>query len=112
MESSPSQSAVRLENPVAREGDQPSLWQPFSVAELLLVGIILVLGLIHRGWHFELSTVEHFDEGVYASNLWFGEDSNFRYPMRHLYAPSLLPALIEWTMILSGKISGSLALIP
>ena len=45
--------------------------------------------------------IEHFDEGVYASNLLF-PDQGFRYPDRHLYAPSLVPALIEWSIIAFG----------
>lgn len=44
--------------------------------------------------------VEHFDEGVYASNLWF-PDEGYAYPDRHLYAPPLVPSLIEWSMIFS-----------
>ena len=45
--------------------------------------------------------VEHFDEGVYASNLWC-PDTEFRYPDRHLYAPPLLPALIELLLLVLG----------
>jgi 4-amino-4-deoxy-L-arabinose transferase-like glycosyltransferase len=79
---------------------------------LLLLAAILVAGVSVRVWRLDRSTIEHFDEGVYASNLWFGEQSDYRYPLRHLYAPPLLPALIEWTMILSGRISGTVALVP
>jgi len=43
--------------------------------------------------------VEHFDEGVYASNIWFGEDLGFQYRLRQLYAPPLLPGLIEGLVI-------------
>ncbi len=43
--------------------------------------------------------VEHFDEGVYASNFWFG---GYPYPAQHLYAPPLLPAMIEWSMIIAS----------
>jgi 4-amino-4-deoxy-L-arabinose transferase-like glycosyltransferase len=46
--------------------------------------------------------VEHFDEGVYSSNLFFPDDG-FAYPDRHLYAPPLVPSLIEWSMILVGE---------
>ena len=42
--------------------------------------------------------IEHFDEGVYASNFWFGGP----YPAQHLYAPPLLPTVIEWTMFLAN----------
>ncbi len=44
--------------------------------------------------------IEHFDEGVYASNFWFGAEEGYEYPARHLYAPPLLPLAIEWTMII------------
>ncbi len=38
--------------------------------------------------------IEHFDEGVYASNLWC-PDSGDSYPDRHLFAPPGLPRMIE-----------------
>lgn len=38
--------------------------------------------------------VEHFDEGVYATNLPFA-DGGSGYPLRHFYAPPLLPGLIR-----------------
>lgn len=46
--------------------------------------------------------IEHFDEGVYASNFWFGAEEGYEYPARYLYAPPLLPAVIEWTMIFAS----------
>jgi len=45
--------------------------------------------------------VEHFDEGVYVSNLWFADDG-YRYPDAHFYAPPLLPWLIEWAIAFFG----------
>ena len=47
-------------------------------------------------------SVEHFDEGVYSSNLWFTVEKGFSYPARHLYAPPLVPTAIEWSLILAG----------
>ena len=38
--------------------------------------------------------IEHFDEGVYSSNLWCPDD-DYSYPDRHLYAPPGLPRVIE-----------------
>jgi len=38
--------------------------------------------------------IEHFDEGVYASNV-FCPDEDDTYPDRHLYAPPGLPRVIE-----------------
>src|SRR5688572_28162902 len=72
----------------------------------VLLVAILTASIVLRIAHWSLTTVEHFDEGVYASNLWFGEDNDFQYPQRHLYAPPFLPWLIEWSIILSGQISG------
>ncbi len=46
--------------------------------------------------------IEHFDEGVYASNIFFSEAEGGQYPYRHLYAPPLLPFLIEWGIIFLG----------
>lgn len=46
--------------------------------------------------------IEHFDEGVYASNL-YGTHIGNRYPAQHLYAPPFLPALLEWTLIFTGS---------
>lgn len=63
--------------------------------------------------------VEHFDEGVYASNVWFGPEAGYQYPMRRLYAPSLLPTLIEWSMIFdrmgepsSHKVNSLVPIVP
>jgi dolichyl-phosphate-mannose-protein mannosyltransferase len=63
--------------------------------------LILVAAFALRAWHAERMAIEHFDEGVYASNL-FADHLDFRYPDRHLYAPPLLPAILEWALILTG----------
>ncbi|MDP7278054.1 MAG: glycosyltransferase family 39 protein [Planctomycetaceae bacterium] len=58
--------------------------------------------------------VEHFDEGVYASNLWCPDTlvpGNYSYPDRHLYAPPLLPASIETSQLLLGT-SGLATIVP
>ncbi len=64
--------------------------------------VILTLTVLLRLWGYSASRVEHFDEGVYASNIWFDEQEGYRYPDRHLYAPPLLPTLIEWTHVAMG----------
>ncbi|MFM8582978.1 MAG: ArnT family glycosyltransferase, partial [Planctomycetaceae bacterium] len=56
-------------------------------------GAALLAALALRLWNLERVALSHFDEGVYASNLWF--PSGEGYPARQLYAPPLLPALIE-----------------
>ena len=68
-----------------------------------LLGFIILLGLGLRALRPDAIAIEHFDEGVYASNLYCGHlDPPFAYPMRHLYAPPLFPALLEWAQILAG----------
>ena len=56
------------------------------------------------------TAVEHFDEGVYASNVYFGPPE-FAYPRREMYAPPLLPSLIEVGM-LAGLPPNVAALLP
>lgn len=69
--------------------------------ELALILAITVAGCAARFAKLSEVAVEHFDEGVYASNLWFSNEG-YAYPDRHLYAPPFVPALIEWSMILWG----------
>ncbi len=76
--------------------------QPISRYELWAVVAIVLLGAAVRFAFPSAMAVEHFDEGVYASNLLFTEQEGFRYPDRHLYAPSLVPWLIEWSIIFFG----------
>ncbi len=75
--------------------------QPISRYELWAVVAITILGAAVRFAFPSAMAIEHFDEGVYASNLLF-PNHDFRYPDRHLYAPSLVPSLIEWSIILFG----------
>jgi len=71
--------------------------------EVTLLWVVVLLGLGLRALRPDAMAVEHFDEGVYASNLYCGHlDPPFAYPMRHLYAPPLFPALLEWAQILFG----------
>lgn len=64
----------------------------------------MVIGGVLRFWFLNRIAIEHFDEGVYASNFWFGEAEGYEYPARFLYAPPLLPIAIEWTMILASLV--------
>ena len=75
--------------------------QPISRYELWAIVAITLLGAAVRFAFPSAMAIEHFDEGVYASNLLFPDQGN-EYPNRHLYAPSLVPALIEWSIILFG----------
>ncbi|OAI52454.1 hypothetical protein AYO47_06160 [Planctomyces sp. SCGC AG-212-M04] len=84
--------------------------------ELALVAAIFAIGLGLRAAYPSRMAVEHFDEGVYASNLYTPEG---RYPFQHLYAPPLLPFCLEWAAIFGGPpavmwvnvFSGSLTLL-
>ena len=67
----------------------------YSKQELLLVLMGLLLGVAFRGLHAEQLAVEHFDEGVYASAAWYDSSTGQPWPMRHLYAPPLLPRTIQ-----------------
>ena len=88
----------------------------FSRTELLWLWGAIVFGSIIRLSFPGRMAIEHFDEGVYASNFWFGPEDDFSYPARYLYAPPLLPAAIEWTMIIASlcgiKPSGFIPFIP
>ena len=65
---------------------------------LWLFGAILFGAVLRLSFPGRMA-IEHFDEGVYASNFWFDVEQGGEYPARHLYAPPLLPMAIEWTMI-------------
>ncbi len=79
-----------------------SLTRP-SRRELAAAVLIFLIGLALRSAWPSRMAVEHFDEGVYASNLFAVlQQPPYAYPDRHLYAPPLVPALLEWAMILSG----------
>ncbi|MBM79962.1 MAG: hypothetical protein CMJ78_05135 [Planctomycetaceae bacterium] len=72
---------------------------PISRAEKLAVGAVLLIGIAARLAFPSHMAIEHFDEGVYASNIY---SPNFRYPAAEFYAPPLLPAMIEWSIIFAG----------
>ena len=67
----------------------------YSKQELLLVGMGLLMGIAFRGLHTEQLAIEHFDEGIYASSTWYDSSAGQPWPMRHLYAPPLLPTSIQ-----------------
>lgn len=64
---------------------------------------VCILGALFRCLFLSETAIEHFDEGVYASNLWFGPEQGAAYPGRYFYAPPLFPFLIEWSMIFMGS---------
>ena len=87
------------------ERNKPSMIHPKHEKWLLLAMLVVAAWL--RFASYWQSPIEHFDEGVYASNYWFDASEGFRYPDRHLYAPPLLPTVIEWTHLFLGP--GTLA---
>src|SRR5438128_1668139 len=70
---------------------------PISRREIVIVAIVVSVGIALRIAALAHSAIEHFDEGVYASNVFFGPP-DYDYPMQRFYAPPLLPAMIEATM--------------
>ena len=66
----------------------------------LLTGLV-GLGVALRFAFVGRLAIEHFDEGVYASNVWFDGSDGFGYPQVGLYAPPLLPLTIE-ALLLCG----------
>ncbi|MBS0206444.1 MAG: glycosyltransferase family 39 protein [Planctomycetes bacterium] len=94
----------------------PSESNSISRAEWLWLAGAIFIGMVLRLSFPGRMAIEHFDEGVYASNFWFGADEGYEYPARHLYAPPLLPAAIEWTMIFAALIgvkpTGFIPMIP
>lgn len=82
---------------------------PVTRAEAATLAFILAIGLGLRWLLLGRAAIEHFDEGVYASKIFFGPDGT--WPMQHLYAPPLLPSVIEILMALFG-ISSFTALLP
>jgi 4-amino-4-deoxy-L-arabinose transferase-like glycosyltransferase len=73
-----------------------------SKAEWIVLSLGLVVGIILRCWHLERESVEHFDEGVYASVLWYDGMFDTTYPARDFYAPPMLPWLIELSSWIPG----------
>lgn len=66
--------------------------------------LLLAAAFALRAWAPGRMAIEHFDEGVYASNLYSDpiEFAELSYPDRHLYAPPLWPKILEWILILTG----------
>ena len=69
--------------------------------EKIAASILLLVGVAARLAFPSHIAIEHFDEGVYASNIYCPQ-TDYRYPSAEFYAPPLLPALIEWAIIFAG----------
>jgi hypothetical protein len=71
---------------------------------------VLILTLLAAGLRlafFDRAAIEHFDEGVYAANF-YAAHLDDRFPDRHLYAPPLLPLLIEYSIVLGGGLHAAM----
>ncbi len=66
-----------------------------------MLAVICLIGIGLRLSRLDHLAIEHFDEGVYAANLYANLD-NYRYPQRHLYAPPLFPLLCELAIAIGG----------
>lgn len=87
---------------LARAADHETTPVPISRHELIAIVLITLVGIGLRVAFPSRMAVEHFDEGVYASNIFFDAKQGYRFPNQHLYAPPLLPWLIEMVFILFG----------
>ena len=105
-----------MRSPSATPAPPSTIERTISRTEWLwLLGAILFGAILRLSFPGRMA-VEHFDEGVYASNFWFEVEQGGEYPARHLYAPPLLPMAIEWTMIVASlcgiKPTGCIPMIP
>ncbi|QDT38712.1 ArnT family glycosyltransferase [Stratiformator vulcanicus] len=85
--------------------DRPSRSEVLLVLALTLCGIAIRLAFPGR------MAIEHYDEGIYASNIFFGPDQGGTHPALGLHAPPVVPFLIEMSFVLFG-ISDFAAMLP
>ncbi len=86
----------------AHAASQDPPLRPRSVEWWLIAAVCLTGFALRAAWPSRLA-VEHFDEGVYASNIFFsGGKGDEHYPDQQLYAPPLVPLLIEFAMLMTG----------
>lgn len=83
----------------------PTLSPRIGLGEASIIACLLSIALAMRVAFPSHMAIEHFDEGVYSSNLAAGASYNYEYPARHLYAPPLLPATIETGLGIASFIS-------
>src|SRR5262245_8875713 len=103
MKRKPARQPPPAEQPLAARAE-------YTGRELVLLAIVLAAGVAARVWAVSHAAVEHFDEGVYASNIYFGAP-DYAYPQQRFFAPPLLPALIEAGIIV-GLPPNLAALLP
>jgi dolichyl-phosphate-mannose-protein mannosyltransferase len=72
---------------------------PIERREALVVGVLFAIAAALRFAYPTRISIEHWDEAVNASNIFLDRG----YPFHFLYAPPLVPTLIEWSMLIFGK---------
>jgi 4-amino-4-deoxy-L-arabinose transferase-like glycosyltransferase len=94
--------------PRPQRKDQPAIQRVLSTRKPISRRertILMLIAVVAVGMRFALAahiSVEHWDEAVYSCNRFFSDGS---YPARYLYAPPLLPAIIELSMLTAGPTS-------
>ncbi|MCA9036257.1 MAG: glycosyltransferase family 39 protein [Planctomycetaceae bacterium] len=73
-----------------------------SKAEPAIVFALVLLGLLLRASAQTENGIEHFDEGIYASSVWYDHAFEVPYPSRDFYAPPFLSTLISVLSLLPG----------
>src|SRR4051794_27679669 len=82
-----------------------SEYRSSQAREWLLIGLLTLVGAVLRFWAFGRITLDHFDEGVYASSgLWIAADDGplGLDPMIIPYAPGGFPLLIGVSYLVFG----------
>jgi hypothetical protein len=105
---------MKKERPPSPAEHRRSLFSGLNRRELVLVALVLFVGSGARLFALSRSAVEHFDEGVYASNVYF-PPPEYAYPAQRFYAPPLVPVIIETSMtagLLFGAPANRAALLP
>ncbi|QDV32163.1 hypothetical protein Spb1_41130 [Planctopirus ephydatiae] len=113
----PRQDSKSAKRPVRSAGDKPAPGMLSKLAQLTpAFWLVIGLATVIRCWGIWNQSVEHFDEGVYASNIWFGPDQGYEYPARFFYAPPLWPLVLEWTQLIGAMLGlghpGWLVMLP
>lgn len=94
--------------------DERDRGEPIRRREVWLLAGVLLTGTALRIAAARHSAVEHFDEGVYASNVFF-PPPEYAFPMQQFFAPPLVPGVIEVCLtagILVGLPANVAALLP
>ena len=103
---------VSIKSPSAGSDPQDSghsKW-PAGRSELLVLAVVLLIAGVLRFAFPASVAVEHFDEGVYASNVWFSDKDPSAYPYRHLFGPPLVPGMLELCISILGPTNPALLL--